>query len=241
MEICGAAIEAGATTLNLPDTVGYAVPSEYGRIFSMLREQLPEIDAGAVVLSCHCHNDLGLAVANTLAAIANGARQAEVTVNGIGERAGNAALEELTMALAVRPDSLGSVTTGIERKEIFKASRMVSTLTGLTVQRNKAVVGENAFAHESGIHQDGMLKNPETYEIMDPPLDRRAREQAGAGQAQRPRRAGRPAERAGRFRRRRPSPRLHHPDRFHSRLAPPCRRRSRPPPPSDRSARPAPQ
>lgn len=170
VEICGAAIEAGATTLNLPDTVGYAVPSEYGRIFSMLREQLPQIDRDGITLSCHCHNDLGLAVANTLAAIENGARQAEVTVNGIGERAGNAALEELTMALAVRADSAGGggVTTGIRRREIFKSSRMVSTLTGLVVQRNKAVVGENAFAHESGIHQDGMLKNPETYEIMDP-------------------------------------------------------------------------
>ncbi len=170
VEICGAAIEAGATTLNLPDTVGYAVPLEYGRIFSMLRQQLPVIDREGIVLSCHCHNDLGLAVANTLAAIENGARQAEVTVNGIGERAGNAALEELVMALAVRADAAGGggVTTNIQRKEIYKSSRMVSTLTGLTVQRNKAVVGENAFAHESGIHQDGMLKNPETYEIMDP-------------------------------------------------------------------------
>ena len=170
VEICGAAIEAGATTLNIPDTVGYAVPAEYGRVFAMLREQLPRIDRDGIVLSCHCHNDLGLAVANTLAAIANGARQAEVTVNGIGERAGNAALEELVMALAVRPDApgWGGAATNIKRKEIFKASRLVSTLTGLSVQRNKAVVGENAFAHESGIHQDGMLKNPETYEIMDP-------------------------------------------------------------------------
>ncbi|BAM04813.1 2-isopropylmalate synthase [Phycisphaera mikurensis] len=170
VEICAAAIEAGATTLNLPDTVGYAVPAEYGRIFAMLRAQLPQIDRDGVVLSCHCHDDLGLAIANTLAAIENGARQAEVTVNGIGERAGNAALEELVMALAVRADAAGGggVNTGIRRREIYKSSRMVSTLTGLSVQRNKAVVGENAFAHESGIHQDGMLKNPETYEIMDP-------------------------------------------------------------------------
>ena len=170
VEICGAAVEAGATTLNIPDTVGYAVPAEYGAVFAMLREQLPEIDRDGITLSCHCHNDLGLAVANTLAAVANGAGQAEVTVNGIGERAGNAALEELVMALAVRPDApgWGGASTNVRRKEIYKASRMVSTLTGLAVQRNKAVVGENAFAHESGIHQDGMLKNPETYEIMDP-------------------------------------------------------------------------
>ena len=168
VDITAAAIEAGATTINLPDTVGYAVPSEYGHIFAHLRQQLPQIDRDHILLSAHCHNDLGLAVANSIAAVQNGARQIECTINGIGERAGNAALEELVMAFRTRQDYYADFTTNVKPGEIFKTSRMVSNLTGLMVQRNKAVVGENAFAHESGIHQDGVLKHRETYEIMDP-------------------------------------------------------------------------
>ncbi|WP_428386701.1 2-isopropylmalate synthase [Mucisphaera sp.] len=168
VDITSAVIEAGATTVNIPDTVGYAVPEEYGAIFSELRRQIPAIDERGIYLSCHCHNDLGLAVANSLAAVAGGARQVECTINGIGERAGNAALEELVMALRTRRDVFGGYTTRIDTKRIYPTSRMVSSLTGLLVQRNKAVIGENAFAHESGIHQDGVLKHRETYEIMDP-------------------------------------------------------------------------
>ncbi len=166
-EITHAAIEAGATTINLPDTVGYATPASYGLIFSHLIKKLPAIRQKGIILSSHCHNDLGLAVANSLAAIENGARQVECTINGIGERAGNAALEEIVMALKVRHDHY-SVGTRVDSTKIYPASRMVSTLTGLTVQRNKAIVGQNAFAHEAGIHQDGILKYRETYEIMDP-------------------------------------------------------------------------
>jgi 2-isopropylmalate synthase len=168
VEITHAVIEAGATTINIPDTVGYAVPAEYGRIFSYVREKLPAIDERGIVLSAHCHNDLGLAVANSLAAVENGARQIECTVNGIGERAGNASLEELVMAMQTRRDYFERFSTRINTKKIYPTSRMVSNLTGLAVQRNKAIVGENAFAHESGIHQDGMLKHRSTYEIMDP-------------------------------------------------------------------------
>jgi len=168
VDITGAAIEAGATTINIPDTVGFAVPEEYGYIFKHVREQLPVIDEQGIYLSSHCHNDLGLAVANSIAAVQNGARQVECTVNGIGERAGNAALEEIVMAFRTRGDYYQRFTTNINTKRIFPISRMVSNFTGLQVQRNKAVVGENAFAHESGIHQDGMLKKRETYEIMDP-------------------------------------------------------------------------
>jgi len=168
VEITQAAIEAGATTINIPDTVGYATPEEYGHIFAYIREKVPAVDRDGVVLSSHCHNDLGLAVANSLAAVRNGARQVECTVNGIGERAGNAALEELVMAMRTRADLFAGYTTNIDIAEIYRSSRMVSNLTGLAVQRNKAIVGENAFAHESGIHQDGMLKNRETYEIMVP-------------------------------------------------------------------------
>jgi len=172
-EIVAAAIEAGATTINLPDTVGYAIPKTYGEMFAHLIAKLPQIRDKGVVLSSHCHNDLGLAVANSLAAVEGGARQIECTINGIGERAGNAALEEIVMALRTRADYFASVlaqppTTGIDSTRIIPVSRMVSTLTGLLVQRNKAIVGENAFAHESGIHQDGMLKYRETYEIMNP-------------------------------------------------------------------------
>ena len=168
VEITHAVIEAGATTINIPDTVGYAVPEEYGHIFSYVREKLPVVDEKGIYLSSHCHNDLGLAVANSLNAVQHGARQVECTINGIGERAGNAALEEIVMALRTRSDYYGRYSTGIDIGKLYPASRMVSTLTGLQVQRNKALVGQNAFAHESGIHQDGMLKNRNTYEIMDP-------------------------------------------------------------------------
>ncbi len=167
VEITQAAVEAGATTINLPDTVGYATPRAYGEIFSHLLERLPVLKEKNIILSAHCHDDLGLAVANSLAAIENGARQVEGTINGIGERAGNAALEEVVMALRTRQDFFNA-TTRLETTKIYPTSRMVSTLTGVAVQRNKAIVGQNAFLHESGIHQDGMLKHRQTYEIMDP-------------------------------------------------------------------------
>ncbi len=160
-----AAIKAGATTINIPDTVGYTLPAEYQAMFEMLVNRVPNMDKA--VLSTHCHNDLGLAVANTMAAIAGGARQVECTINGLGERAGNAAMEEVVMALRTRQDQMPFVTN-IETKEIMKASRLVSSITGFVVQNNKAIVGANAFAHESGIHQDGMLKHSNTYEIMTP-------------------------------------------------------------------------
>jgi 2-isopropylmalate synthase len=159
------AIKAGATTINIPDTVGYAIPEEFGGLIRMLFERVPNIDKARI--STHCHNDLGLAVANSLAGVANGARQVECTINGLGERAGNAALEEIVMALRTRHDLLPYVT-GIRTEDITKASRLVSAITGFVVQPNKAVVGANAFAHESGIHQDGMLKHAGTYEIMTP-------------------------------------------------------------------------
>jgi 2-isopropylmalate synthase len=166
-EIVHAAIEAGATTINLPDTVGYATPEGYGAIFSHLIARLPIIQKKNIILSAHCHDDLGMAVANSLSAVQHGARQVECTINGIGERAGNAALEEIVMAIKTRADYF-KVGTRIDSTKIFPVSRMVSSLTGLAVQRNKAIVGQNAFAHESGIHQDGMLKHRETYEIMNP-------------------------------------------------------------------------
>ena len=166
-QITAAVIEAGATTINLPDTVGYATPKTYGEIFRYLIERIPAIKAKGIILSSHCHNDLGMAVANSLSAVENGARQIECTINGIGERAGNAALEEIVMAMKTRSDFY-KIGTRIDSTKIHPTSRMVSTLTGLLVQRNKAIVGENAFAHESGIHQDGVLKFRETYEIMDP-------------------------------------------------------------------------
>ncbi len=168
VDITGAAVEAGATTINIPDTVGYAVPDEYGHIFAYMRDQLPQLDANDVYLSAHCHNDLGLAVANSLSAVQNGARQVECTINGIGERAGNASLEEVVMAMRTRADFFDRFDLGINAKKIYPLSRMVSSMTGLMVQRNKAIVGENAFAHEAGIHQDGMLKHRDTYEIMNP-------------------------------------------------------------------------
>ncbi|MBD20542.1 MAG: 2-isopropylmalate synthase [Rhodospirillaceae bacterium] len=160
-----AAINAGATTINIPDTVGYAVPEEFGALIAMLVDRVPNSDKA--VYSTHCHNDLGLAVANSLAGVNNGARQIECTINGLGERAGNAALEEIIMSLRTRQDRLPFVTN-IDTKCITKASKLVSTITGFSVQPNKAIVGANAFAHESGIHQDGMLKHAQTYEIMTP-------------------------------------------------------------------------
>ncbi|MAF50360.1 MAG: 2-isopropylmalate synthase [Rhodospirillales bacterium] len=160
-----AAIAAGATTINIPDTVGYALPNEFAGIISSLFDRVPNIDQA--VISVHCHNDLGLAVANSLAAVDAGARQVECTINGLGERAGNAAMEEIVMALRTRQDSM-PYDTNIRSEAITKASRLVSTVTGFTVQPNKAIVGANAFAHEAGIHQDGVLKNALTYEIMTP-------------------------------------------------------------------------
>jgi len=160
-----AAIKAGATTINIPDTVGYTVPEEYFALIRMLRERVPNADRA--IFSTHCHNDLGLAVANSLAGVAAGARQIECTINGIGERAGNAALEEVVMALKTRQDVL-PFDTGIETTMLSRASRLVSAVTNFPVQYNKAIVGRNAFAHESGIHQDGMLKHTQTYEIMTP-------------------------------------------------------------------------
>jgi len=164
-EVVEAAIAAGAGVINLPDTVGYAIPAEYGEMFRQVRERVHGIDK--IILSAHCHNDLGLAVANSLAAVEHGARQVECTINGIGERAGNAALEELVMAVKTRGELL-KVHTGIVTEEIVKSSRLLSSLTGMLVQRNKAIVGANAFAHEAGIHQDGILKSAITYEIMTP-------------------------------------------------------------------------
>ena len=161
-----AAIHAGATTINVPDTVGYTLPGEYEALFRYLRERVPGIEN--VTLSAHCHNDLGMATANTLAAIRAGARQVEVTVNGIGERAGNTAMEEVVMALRTRPEAFGNVDTRIRAEEFLATSQLVSRLTSIPVQPNKAIVGINAFAHEAGIHQDGMLKNRLTYEIMTP-------------------------------------------------------------------------
>lgn len=165
IEVVQAAVDEGATTINLPDTVGYALPEEYASIFSLIRRQVRGI--GEVFLSAHCHNDLGMAVANSLAAIGAGARQVECTVNGIGERAGNAALEELVMAIRTRADGVG-VTTGVDSKRLYPTSRLVSAITGSRVQNNKAIVGANAFRHEAGIHQHGVIAHRETYEIMRP-------------------------------------------------------------------------
>ena len=164
-EVCRQAIAAGATTVNLPDTVGYCLPDEHEAFLRRIQVLCPELRAAT--LSVHCHNDLGLAVANTLSGIRAGATQVECTVNGIGERAGNAALEEVVMALRVRADELRA-ETGVNVGEIGISSALVSRLTGYAVQRNKAIVGANAFAHEAGIHQDGMLKDAATYQIMDP-------------------------------------------------------------------------
>jgi 2-isopropylmalate synthase len=163
--VLDAVVEAGATTLNIPDTVGYTIPSEFGELIATIRRRVKGIEK--VIISAHCHNDLGMAVANALAAVANGARQVECTINGIGERAGNASLEEVVMAIRVRQDQY-PYETGIQSEQIFAASQTLSEITGVPVQPNKAITGRNAFAHEAGIHQDGMLKNPLTYEIMTP-------------------------------------------------------------------------
>ncbi len=164
-EVLEAVIEAGATTVNIPDTVGYALPGSFGKLIRGIRDRVPNI--GSAIISVHCHNDLGLAVANSLAAITNGARQVECTINGIGERAGNASVEEIVMILKTRKDLLG-LDTNVNTEQIYPSSRLLSSITGMTVQANKAIVGDNAFAHESGIHQDGLLKEKSTYEIMTP-------------------------------------------------------------------------
>lgn len=164
-EVLEAVIEAGATTVNIPDTVGYAVPAEYGELIHTIRQRVRGIEKA--VISAHCHNDLGLAVANSLAAVNAGARQVECTINGIGERAGNAALEEFVMAMRVRPDRY-PYRTAVNSEHLFPASQLLTDITGVPVQPNKAIIGRNAFAHEAGIHQDGMIKNPLTYEIMTP-------------------------------------------------------------------------
>jgi 2-isopropylmalate synthase len=162
-EVCQIAVDNGATTINIPDTVGYGVPEDFGKLIRYVIDTV----RGDFVVSTHCHNDLGLAVANSLAGVINGARQVECAVNGLGERAGNAALEEIVMAIRTRSDYFADVHTGIKTEELARASRMVSRLTGYPVQYNKAVVGRNAFAHEAGIHQHGVLEDPSTYEIMD--------------------------------------------------------------------------
>ncbi|MGD0019151.1 MAG: 2-isopropylmalate synthase [Candidatus Limnocylindrales bacterium] len=164
MKLYEAAVEAGASTLNIPDTVGYAIPAEFGLLVGRVVERF----GSAATISVHCHNDLGLATSNTLAALQNGARQLEVCVNGLGERAGNASLEEVVMGIKTRPTQFPNLATRVVTEQITPASRLVSYLTGFTVQPNKAIVGGNAFAHESGIHQDGVIKNPLTYEIMTP-------------------------------------------------------------------------
>ena len=164
-EVVSAAIEAGATTVNIPDTVGYTVPGEFDQLFRYLKEHVPGIDD--ITLSVHCHNDLGMAVANSLAAVNAGARQVECTINGIGERAGNCSLEEVVMALKTREEFF-DLQTGIDTRRLYPTSRLVSSITGMHPPRNKAIVGENAFAHEAGIHQHGMLQHASTYEIMKP-------------------------------------------------------------------------
>jgi 2-isopropylmalate synthase len=169
VEMVRIAIEAGATTINMPDTVGYSTPEEYGRMFAEVRERIPAVDVQGIVLSSHCHDDLGLAVANSLAAIQNGARQVECTINGIGERAGNAALEEIAAALYVRGDRYG-VSSFIKLDQIYATSQVLGQIITFRPSPNKAIVGDNAFAHESGIHQHGMLANPLCYEIMTPAL-----------------------------------------------------------------------
>ena len=165
-KVVEAVIEAGAATVNIPDTVGYSTPFEFAAIIKDLKENVPNIER--CVISVHCHNDLGLGVSNSLAAILNGALQVECTINGLGERAGNASLEEIVMAIRTRSDIFKGFSTGVNTKELYKTSRLVSKLTGMPVQPNKAIIGRNAFAHESGIHQDGVLKERITYEIMKP-------------------------------------------------------------------------
>ncbi len=167
-QVVEAVINAGATTINVPDTTGFTYPNEYFHLIKGIIENVPNSDKA--VFSCHCHNDLGMATANTLAGVLGGARQVEVTVNGIGERAGNTALEEVVMAMKIREDLFKGLETRVDSTQLLPTSRMVSRLTGMVVQRNKAVVGANAYAHSSGIHQDGVLKERSTYEIIDPKL-----------------------------------------------------------------------
>jgi 2-isopropylmalate synthase len=169
VEMVRVAVEAGATTINMPDTVGYSTPDEYGQMFAEVRARVPAVDAEGIILSSHCHDDLGLAVANSLAAVENGARQVECTINGIGERAGNAALEEIAAALFVRGDRYG-ISTNIKLENLYPASQVLGQIITFKPSPNKAIVGDNAFAHESGIHQHGMLANPLCYEIMTPAL-----------------------------------------------------------------------
>jgi 2-isopropylmalate synthase len=164
-QVLKSVVSAGATTVNIPDTVGYAIPDEFGKLIEGIFQNVANIERA--VVSVHCHNDLGLAVANSLEAVRQGARQVECTINGIGERAGNASLEEIVMAIKTRQDFF-NLTTDINTKQIYKTSRLVSELSGFSVQPNKAIIGANAFRHESGIHQDGVIKMPKTYEIMDP-------------------------------------------------------------------------
>lgn len=168
VKVCKAAIDAGATTLNIPDTVGWAMPVEFGKLIGYLYDSVSEFQSGKAIISVHCHDDLGLATANSLSAIRAGATQVECTMNGIGERAGNAALEEVVMAIKTRQDVFCEFQCAVNSKEIVRSSRLVARMSGLAVQRSKAIVGENAFAHGSGIHQDGILKKRETYEIIDP-------------------------------------------------------------------------
>lgn len=168
VKVCQAAIDAGAKTVNIPDTVGWAVPAEFEALIAQLYDSVDAFQNGNAIISVHCHNDLGLATANSLAAIRAGARQVECTINGIGERAGNAALEEIVMALKTRRDVYHRFQCNVNTKEIVRSSKLVSRMSGLSIQRSKAIVGENAFAHGSGIHQDGILKKRETYEIIDP-------------------------------------------------------------------------
>src|SRR5271163_3513862 len=165
VDVCSEVIRAGATVINLPDTTGHAIPEEFGRMFAYMREKVPGADK--VIWSAHCHNDLGLAVANSLAAVRNGARQIECTINGIGERAGNCSMEEVVMAMKTRRDLMG-VQSRVNTRQIYPASRLLSQVIGQSVPANKPIVGDNAFAHEAGIHQDGVLKNKLTYEIMKP-------------------------------------------------------------------------
>jgi 2-isopropylmalate synthase len=169
VEMVRIAVEAGATTINMPDTVGYSTPDEYGQMFAEVRARVPAIDGQGIILSSHCHDDLGLAAANSLAAVENGARQVECTINGIGERAGNAALEEIAAALYVRGDRYG-ISTSIKLENLYPTSQVLGQIITFKPSPNKAIVGDNAFAHESGIHQHGMLANPLCYEIMTPAL-----------------------------------------------------------------------
>jgi isopropylmalate/homocitrate/citramalate synthase len=217
VKVCEVAIEAGATTLNLPDTVGYCIPQDYAAMFRMVRARVPRIDADGIVLSAHCHDDLGLAVANSIAAIEAGVRQVECAVNGIGERAGNAALEEIAAILTVRNDKL-PYTHNIVMNQLYPTSQMLAECISFGAAPNKAIVGANAFAHAAGIHQHGVMVNPLTYEIMTP-------ESVGVSKSlARPRQTLRPPRPRTALRRTRPPP---HPRRTRRRL-PPLHRTRRP-------------